>query len=165
MIYVTKMEYRVNQNTGTHSLIEDGSIRYFGGNPASILYKSTAGRFRTVSYPDGPITARYRLIKNAYWEMIITVDDFCNNSFKDYPSPKIMFSTVRSRAVPLLQVFLVRSSVASYVVMYVFFFFFFFFFFVVVVVFVSVVRHLSFIWCLGNAVLHDCDIFCVSLIV
>ena len=33
--------------------------------PASILYKSTAGRYRPVSYPDGPITARYRFIKNA----------------------------------------------------------------------------------------------------
>ena len=37
-------------------------------NPASILYKSIAGRYRPVSYPDGPITARYRFIKNAYWE-------------------------------------------------------------------------------------------------
>ena len=35
--------------------------------PASILYKSTAGRCRPVSYPDGPITARCRFIKNAYW--------------------------------------------------------------------------------------------------
>ena len=35
--------------------------------PASILYKSIAGRYRPVSYPDGPITARYRFIKNAYW--------------------------------------------------------------------------------------------------
>ena len=35
---------------------------------ASILYKSTAGRYRPVSYPDGPITARCRFIKNAYWE-------------------------------------------------------------------------------------------------
>ena len=35
--------------------------------PASILYKSTAGRYRPVSYPDGPISARYRFIKNAYW--------------------------------------------------------------------------------------------------
>ena len=34
--------------------------------PASILYKSIAGRYRPVSYPDGPITARYRFIKNAY---------------------------------------------------------------------------------------------------
>ena len=33
-------------------------IRY----PASILYKSTAGRYRPVSYPDGPITARYRFM-------------------------------------------------------------------------------------------------------
>ena len=35
--------------------------------PASIFYKSIAGRYRPVSYPDGPITARYRFIKNAYW--------------------------------------------------------------------------------------------------
>ena len=35
-------------------------------HPASILYKSIAGRYRPVSYPDGPITVRYRFIKNAY---------------------------------------------------------------------------------------------------
>ena len=35
--------------------------------PVSILYKSIAGLYRPVSYPDGPITARYRFIKNAYW--------------------------------------------------------------------------------------------------
>ena len=34
--------------------------------PASIIYKSTAGRYRPVRYPDGPITARYKFIKNAY---------------------------------------------------------------------------------------------------
>ena len=27
--------------------------------PASILHKSIAGRFRPISYPEGPITARY----------------------------------------------------------------------------------------------------------
>ena len=37
-------------------------------NPVSILYKSIADRYRPVSYPDGPITARYRFIKNAGWE-------------------------------------------------------------------------------------------------
>ena len=36
--------------------------------PASIVYKSIAGRYRPVSYPDGPITARYRFINNAYWD-------------------------------------------------------------------------------------------------
>ena len=35
--------------------------------PTNILYKYIAGRYRPVSYPDGPITARYRFIKNAYW--------------------------------------------------------------------------------------------------
>ena len=29
-------------------------------NPASILRKSTSGRHLPVSYPDGPMTARYR---------------------------------------------------------------------------------------------------------
>ena len=38
--------------------------------PVSILYKSTAGRYRPVSYPDGPITVRYRFIKNASWDVI-----------------------------------------------------------------------------------------------
>ena len=31
--------------------------------PASILYKSISDRYRPVSYPDGPITARYRLCR------------------------------------------------------------------------------------------------------
>ena len=35
--------------------------------PVSILYKSTAGRYRPVRVADGPITARCRLIKNASW--------------------------------------------------------------------------------------------------
>ena len=39
---------------------------YLRTMPASILYKSIAGRYRHVSYLDGPITARYRFIKNAY---------------------------------------------------------------------------------------------------
>ena len=34
--------------------------------PASILYKSTAGRYRPVRVADGPIAARCRFIKNAY---------------------------------------------------------------------------------------------------
>ena len=42
---------------------------YIEKTPASILYKSIAGRYRPVSYPDGPITARYIFIKNAYWDL------------------------------------------------------------------------------------------------
>ena len=37
-------------------------IRAFSSYPASILHKSTAGPYRSVSYPDGPITARYRFM-------------------------------------------------------------------------------------------------------
>ena len=33
--------------------------------PLSILHKSVAGRYRPVRVADGPITARYRFIKNA----------------------------------------------------------------------------------------------------
>ena len=35
----------------------------------SILYKSIAGRYRPVSYPDGSVKARYRFIKNATWDI------------------------------------------------------------------------------------------------
>ena len=35
--------------------------------PVSILYKSIEGRYRPVRVADGPITARYRFIKNASW--------------------------------------------------------------------------------------------------
>ena len=35
--------------------------------PVSILYKSIAGRYRPVRVADGPITVRYRFIKNASW--------------------------------------------------------------------------------------------------
>ena len=45
--------------------------------PASILFKSIAGRYRPVSYPDGPITARYRFIKNAYWVITCSVFFVC----------------------------------------------------------------------------------------
>ena len=38
-----------------------------GSCPVSILYKSIAGRYRPVRVADGPITARYRFIKNASW--------------------------------------------------------------------------------------------------
>ena len=36
-------------------------------SPASILCKSTAGRYRPVRVADGPITDRCRFIKNASW--------------------------------------------------------------------------------------------------
>ena len=42
---------------------------------ASILHKSIAGRYRPVRVTDGPITARYRFIKNASW--VIRRDVYC----------------------------------------------------------------------------------------
>ena len=63
----------VQVNKTTHSAVLDLST---GSNHASILYKSTAGRYRPVSYPDGPITARCRFIKNAYWELKWTCSNF-----------------------------------------------------------------------------------------
>ena len=48
----------------------------------SILYESTAGRYRPVSYPDGPITARYRFMYNAYWVFCFRKGDyFCDFLF------------------------------------------------------------------------------------
>ena len=44
------------------------NIRSAVSIPASIFHKSIAVRYRSVSYPDGRITARYRFIKNAYWD-------------------------------------------------------------------------------------------------
>ena len=35
--------------------------------PASSFYKPIAGRYRPVSYPDGPIMARCRFMLNASW--------------------------------------------------------------------------------------------------
>ena len=46
-------------------------------HPVSILYKSIAGRYRPVRVADGPITARYRFIKNASWaHSAIIIDPF-----------------------------------------------------------------------------------------
>ena len=39
----------------------------FTAYPVSIPHKSIAGRYRPVRVPDGPITARYRFMKNASW--------------------------------------------------------------------------------------------------
>ena len=59
-------------------------------SPASILYKSIAGRYRPVSYPDAPITARYRFIKYAYWV-------FCG-----LPSPaSILYKSIAGRYRPV----------------------------------------------------------------
>ena len=49
--------------------------------PVSILYKSTAGRYRPVSYPDGPITARCRFIKNASW--VSYSSNTCKHTFME----------------------------------------------------------------------------------
>ena len=54
-------------------------VSLVGYSPVSILYKSIAGRYRPVRVPDGPITARYRFIKNASW-------DFCNCSYSSRAS-------------------------------------------------------------------------------
>ena len=47
-------------------------------HPVSILYKSIAGRYRPVRVADGPITARYRFIKNASWAVDILCFGDCD---------------------------------------------------------------------------------------
>ena len=41
-------------------LVAVSSVKLVVTTPVSILRKSTSGRHRPVSYPDGPMTARYR---------------------------------------------------------------------------------------------------------
>ena len=43
------------------------NIRTLAYFPVSILYRSIAGRYRPVRVANGPITARFRFIKNASW--------------------------------------------------------------------------------------------------
>ena len=44
-------------------------------SPVSFLHKSIAGCFRPVRVADGPITARYRFIKNVSWLILIILFD------------------------------------------------------------------------------------------
>ena len=52
---------------------QDAPIGYFPWQvyriPVGILYKSIAGRYLPVRVADGPITARYKFIKNASWDV------------------------------------------------------------------------------------------------
>ena len=41
-------------------------------DPANILYKYIADRYRLVRVADGPITARYRFIENASWGALLS---------------------------------------------------------------------------------------------
>ena len=41
--------------------------------PSSFLYKSIAGHYWPVRVADGPIIARYRFIKNAIWEIWLSI--------------------------------------------------------------------------------------------
>ena len=73
-------------------------------HPASIHYKSTAGRYRPVSYSDGPITARYRFIQTAYWAFF-----FCNYGSSGQPWNRLMN---RGTAFPArLQVRLAKTEI------------------------------------------------------
>ena len=56
--YQTYCNWRCIWSKGEARANKTGLTTY----PASILHKSTAGRNRPVSYPDGPITARYRFM-------------------------------------------------------------------------------------------------------
>ena len=59
-----------------------GSLSSFS-YPASILYKSIAGRYRPVRVADGPITARYRFKKNASWDSLLFDTVYADNEGPD----------------------------------------------------------------------------------
>ena len=68
-VVALKRSYDRMKGSVSHLEGQKTDLITYTGNPAGILYKSIAGRYRPVSYPDGPITARYRFIKNASWEL------------------------------------------------------------------------------------------------
>ena len=70
---------------------EGGQPTHVRSSPASILYKSIAGRFRPVSYPDGPITARYRFIKMDTLPMLATISTLFLSPF----SKRIYFLRIK----------------------------------------------------------------------
>ena len=71
-------------------------LSWKGLYPVSILYKSIAGRYRPVSYPDGPITARYRFIKNAYW-VVVTPTPYTTVFIAYADNKSLHINAVRSR--------------------------------------------------------------------
>ena len=52
-------------------------------NPASILRKSTSGRHRPVSYPDGPMTGRWR--PDIDLRRMLTGKRIANSDMANYP--------------------------------------------------------------------------------
>ena len=72
--------------------------------PASILYKSIAGRYRPVRVADGPITARCRFIKNANWVFAIllrfaTDTLFATTDMSNFNDGRIFFYKLRVERV------------------------------------------------------------------
>ena len=66
-------------------------IIHHGVDPVSILYKSIADRYRPVRVADGPITTRYRFIKNTSGEKL--------PGFENTPLLLIIGSTLIQRTV------------------------------------------------------------------
>ena len=58
-----------------------------GNTPVSILYKSIAGRYRPVRVADGPITDRYRFIKNASWDYLTNYIEQKSSMNAEIPKP------------------------------------------------------------------------------
>ena len=93
---------------------------------ASILYKSTAGRYRPVSSTDGSITARYRFIKNAYWASSGAVIHYSLHDFLYFFLSSLFFCTNSIR----------HNYTQSFFLFYfIFFYFFLFFFFFILFIF------------------------------
>ena len=65
--------------------------------PVSILHKSIAGCYRPVREADGPITARYRFMKNASWVVVTFKTTEMFKCFKEISriasSPSVQFLT------------------------------------------------------------------------
>ena len=77
----------------SYKLARRHSFHLEGSTPASILHKSTARRYRPISYPDGPIMACYRFMKNAYWDKFIMFYKMLNDLSPEYLSLLVPLTT------------------------------------------------------------------------
>ena len=63
----TDKKWSVKKLSGPDYNVQVVSFDRSGLLTQKALHKSIAGRYRSIMVADGPITARYRFIKNASW--------------------------------------------------------------------------------------------------
>ena len=124
------LEHIVHSNVMAHidkyNILKDNQYGFpKKRSPASILYKSIAGRYRPVSYPDESITARYIFIKDVCWVMWDTTSHYytvnCIQTCQRGPSgchivgfQKAFDKVARTRLLYKLEYYVVRGIVLNW---------------------------------------------------